>query len=171
MKRLMGVLFAASLASTVQASVGFEFGSQFFFPRIDPNGSNETWNGQGQTLQVNWGLDNGIRLGAYTESTDLSDGNGNTENFNVQEIVIGKEVVKNASVLLKIGSFYETENDLGGLCTDLVGSVTLISGAGDKVTGAIRANVGGRWADNTGNGSVGENWSGYFINIGVEVGI
>jgi len=169
MKRLIAVLFAASLAPAVQASVGFEFGSQFFFPRVDTVGSGYNWTGQGQTFQVNWGLDNGIRLGAYTESTDLGDGYGNSYNFSVQEIVIGKEVVKNAAVHMKIGSFYESYNDVSGLCTDLVGSITLISGTGDKVTGAIKANVGGRWADNTGNG--GEDWSGWFLNLGVEVGI
>lgn len=171
MKRLIGVLFMASLASAVQASVGFEFGSQFYFPRYDPNGPSTVANfsGQGQTFQVNWGLDNGIRLGAYTESTELGDGVGNTYNFSVQEIVIGKEVIKNAAVLMKLGSFYETVNGVSGLCTDLAAAITLISGSGDKVTGAIKANAGGRWADNTSNG--GQDFSGYFINLGVEVGI
>lgn len=169
MKRLIGVLFAASLTSSSLAAVGFEFGSQFYFPRYDPNGAQYNWTGQGQTFQVNWGLDNGIKLGAYTESTDLGDGFGNTYNFSVQEIVIGKDVVKNAAVLLKIGSFYESYNDVSGLCTDLAAAITLISGSGDKVTGAIKANAGGRWADNSNNG--GEDWSGWFLNLGVEIGI
>jgi hypothetical protein len=167
MKRLMGVLFAASLASGAVASVGFDFGAQFYFPRLDPNGADENWSGQGQSFEVAWGVDNGLALGAYGENTDLSDGTGGSEIFTVQAITITKTIVKNADIGLRIGSFFETENDLSGLVTDIAGRVTIISGSGDKVSGTVKASAGGRWADNGPNG--GENWSGWFLNLSVGI--
>lgn len=177
MKRLLtaGVI-AAGLSSSAFASVGFQFGAQFYYPRIDPNGSNEHWTGLGQVFGIRWGLDNGLGVGVYTETTDLTDGYGDLEYFSAQAVEVSKDIAKNATVVLRVGSFSETENDLPGALVDVAGRITLIQGTGDKVSGAIEANVGGRWADNThaDPGAIltgGENWSGFFITLAISASI
>lgn len=169
MKRLLAAMLMASLASSAFAAIGFDFGVQYFNPRIDPNGSAYNWTGVGQTFAVTWGIDGGMTLGAYAEATDLNDGYGGTEPFTAQAITISKDIVKNTAVGLRIGSFYEDYNGVSGLLTDIAASLTLIQGGGDRVNGAVTANAGGRWADNSNNG--GENWSGFFVSLGVAIRI
>jgi hypothetical protein len=177
MKRLLtaGVI-AAGLSSSAFASVGFQFGAQFYFPRIDPNGANEHWTGLGQVFGVRWGLDNGLGVGVYTETTDLNDGYGTQETFAAQAVEVSKEIVKNAAVVLRVGSFHETENDASGPLVDVLSKITLLQGAGDKVTGAIEANLGGRWADDRpsdlgNNINGGDNWSGFFATLAISASI
>lgn len=169
MKRLLAGMLMASLASSAFAAVGFEFGAQFYNPRIDPNGSGYNWTGVGQSFAVTWGIDGGMTLGAYAEATDITDGYGDTYPFTVQAITIAKDIVKNASVGLRVGSFFEDYNSVSGLLTDITAQLTLIQGGGDRVSGAVLATAGGRYADNSNAG--GENWSGFFVNLGVAIRI
>lgn len=173
MKSILAATFAASLASSAMASVGFEFGAQFFFPRQDSQGSDEHWTGQGQSFAVLWELDNKLTLGAYAESDTLSDGYGNAYDFSVQAISVAREVVKNASVGLRVGTFTEDYTFPYGsaLLGDVVGTVTLISGQGDKASGKLNASAGGRWADSSNNNPNGGDWSGFFVNLAVSIGI
>jgi hypothetical protein len=162
-------MLMASMASAAHAAVGFEFGAQFYNPRIDPNGAGLNWNGVGQSFAVTWGIDGGMTLGAYAEATDLNDGYGNTYPFTVQAISIAKDIVKSASIGLRIGSFYEDYNGVSGLLTDIAATLTLLQGGGDRVNGAVLATAGGRFADNSNSG--GEDWSGYFVNLAVAIRI
>jgi hypothetical protein len=173
MKRLLAATFAASLASGAMASVGFEFGAQFFFPRLDAQNAQEHWVGQGQSFAVLWDIDNALELGAYAESTNMADGEGGTANFTVQAVSVGREVVKNASVGLRIGTFTEdfTSPYGSGLLADVLGTITLVSGQGDRARGKLEASAGGRWADASTNNPNGTNWGGFFVNLAVSIGI
>jgi len=171
MKKLMAGLFVASLASTAMATASFEFGSVFFFPRYDSNLGNGNYSGQGQSFAANWDLDNDLIVGAYSESTDLADAyNTATYNFTVNAITVAKGVVKNASVGLHLGTFYQSYNDYTGMLTDLFGSVTLMSGNADKVSGSLKASFGGRFARENENAND-YDWSGYFVSLAVGIGI
>lgn len=174
MKRLLAVTVAASLASGAMASVGFEFGAQFFYPRLDSQGFGELWTGQGQTFGVNWGIGNDLSLGVHAESLAMTrpDGN-NSGSFSAQAVSVSRSVVRNATVGLRIGSFTEdiSSNGGSGLLADLVGKVTLIRGTGEKVNGELNASVGGRLADATASSNNGNNWGGWFLNFGVAIGI
>jgi hypothetical protein len=171
MKKLMAGLFIASLASQAMATASFEFGSTWFFPRYDQY-NDYNWSGQGQSFAANWDLDNDLIVGAYTESTDMTDGYSNTYVFQVNAISVSKGVVKNASIGLHLGTYYGSYNDYTGMLTDVVGSVTLMSGNADKVAGSLKANFGGRFArDNEGANTGAIDYSGYFVSLAVGIGI
>lgn len=168
MKKILAGAFALSLAGSAMAAgnVGFEVGTNWFKPGFDPNNSAIYWGASnGQNFTIVWGLDNDLWLGAYTENTVISDGNGNELNFNVTAIQIAKGVMKNVSIGLNVGSFMEDWNTETGALTDVFGKVTILSGSGDKVSGNVNATVAGRWADDRWNG--GDNWTGYNINLSV----
>jgi hypothetical protein len=171
MKKLMAGLFVASLASTAMATASFDFGSIFYFPRYDSN-AGDNFSGQGQSFSANWDLDNDLIVGAYTESTDLSDQNGNTYPFTVNAITVAKGVVKNASIGLHLGTFYNDvyNDDYTGMLTDLFGNVTLMAGSADKVSGSLKASFGGRFARENENGGD-YDFSGYFVALSVGIGI
>jgi hypothetical protein len=173
MKKVLAVLFGASLAAPAVAGVGFGYGAVFFFPRYDTQGAAEDFSGQGQMFSVDWSLDNGLSVGVFSEATTLVEvDDGYTYNFAAQGIQIQKTIVKGGEIGMHLGSFYEDFNDKGALLADLYGSVTLISGNSDKVGGAIKANVGGRLANDTGGTSVyGSDFSGYFLTLIVAIGI
>lgn len=173
MKKVLAVLFGASLAAPAAAGVGFGYGAVFYFPRFDPQGASEDFTANGQSFTVNWGMDNGLSVGVYAEADTMVEvDDGYTYNFSGQAIELQKTVVKGADLGIHLGSFYESYYSTGGLLADLYGSVTLLSGGGDRAQGALKANVGGRLAnDRTGSSVGGNDWSGYFLSFIVTVGI
>ena len=148
-------------------SIGFEYGSSWFRPQYNDNGAGYDWTAQGQTFTINWVLDSDMWVGVYTESLNLNNGYGNTYPWSGQAIQITKGIVKNVTVGLNVGTFYEGYNGSVGALTDVFGTVTLLSGSGDKVSGNLKATVAGRWADDSNTG--GENFSGY--TYGVAAGL
>jgi hypothetical protein len=81
--------------------------------------------------------------------------------------MVSKSIVKNVDVMAHVGSFYEDYNDVSGLVADLAGSVTVVSGKGEKVEGAVKGQAGARFADNSNAG--GEDWGGWYINLVVAL--
>jgi hypothetical protein len=176
MKRTVLAAIAMTLSSSAFAAVSFEFGSTWFFPQLDPNsntGNDYNYAGQGQTVAANWDLDNDLILGVYIEATELNNGNGQSEPFDVQALTVSKGVMKNASLGMHLGTFHETwffGNDGTGMLTDLFGTITMISGGAEKISGSLKATVGARYANsdyNSGEGS----FNGYFVSVAVGIGI
>jgi len=169
MKKLMLAVLTLTMAASAHAAVSFEFGSSWFFPRIDQNNSNQHLAAQGQTFAANWDLENDLILGVFTETGDLNNGLGNNGVYNVSAVAVSKGVMKNASVGLRLGRLAENYNGSNaGMLTDLVGSVTLVSGAADKISGSLKANFGGRFANIDYSG--GDDLTGYFVAAAVGLG-
>jgi hypothetical protein len=170
MKKLIAGLFAASLASTAMATASFDFGSIWWFPRYDSN-YGDNFAGQGQSFSANWDLDNDLIVGAYSEISDLYESNNyDTHHFVINAINVSKGVVKNASIGLHLGTFYNAYDDYTGMLTDVFGDVKILSGNVDKVSGSLKANFGGRFArENENSGDY--DWSGYFVSLAVGIGI
>lgn len=175
MKKIAGALLVAMLTSTAMAAVSFNFGTNFFKPQKDANGNlDEFSQGQGQNFSVDWMFSDDTFLGYYNESTVMNDGFGNAWNFDVEAIQVGKVVMKGVTVGLNLGTFMDDSGNTffwgnaTGLLTDVFGSVALLSGAGDKVSGSLNATVAARLADDTWNGGGGK-WNG--INVGLAVGL
>jgi hypothetical protein len=170
MKKLIAGLFAASLASTAMATASFDFGSIWWFPRYD---SNDGYNyaGQGQAFSANWDLDNDLIVGSYSEISDLYEStNYDTHHFTINAINVSKGVVKNASIGLHLGVFYNADDDYTGMLTDVFGDVKILAGAVDKVSGSLKAQFGARFARENENGND-YDYSGYFVALAVGVGI
>ena len=167
MKKLLITVTVVAMASTAMGAVGIEFGANWFKPNMNPNSAGYDWFGQGQNVTISWALENDLALGVYVESTMLNDGYGNTYPFSVNAAQVRKGIVKNVDVGMNLGTFTEDENDASGMLTDVFGEVTVLSGKGEKVEGALKGQVGARYADNEWNG--GGNWSGYFVNLLVAI--
>lgn len=167
MKKLLGTVVALGMAASASATVSFQFGSNWFFPQGDIYNTADRLSGQGQNFGANWDLDNDLIIGVYSEVTDLTDGYGSYYPFSVQAITVGKGVMKNASVALHLGTFYEDYNGYTGMLTDVLGSVVIMGGSADKISGGLTASFGGRFAVD----DYSSNWNGYFINLGVTIGI
>jgi hypothetical protein len=167
MKRILIAVAVVAMASTAMGAVGIEFGSNWFKPRLNPANSGYDFFGQGQNMTLSWTIDNGMALGVYSEATMLNDGYGNSYPFNVNAIMLSKGIVKNVDVGIHVGSFYEDYYSVSGLVADIYGAVTVVSGKGEKVEGALKGIAGGRFADNSNAG--GEDWGGWYINLVVAL--
>jgi len=159
MKKLLGMAVAMSLAGTAMAgSVGFDFGTNFFKPSGVGGEA-----GNGQNFTIGWNLDNDLSLGVYTELSNVTLTAG-TGTLAVSAIQITKGVMKNVDIGLTLGSGTQT---VAGAPTaplaDIVGGVNLLSGSGDKISGALRATVAARFC-NTGTNMDG-------VNLGLSVRI
>ena len=156
MKRLLATVFAVSLAGSVAASVGFEFGANFFKPSA--GGAQVT---EGQNFLVNWQLDNDLALGVYTETSDWAIGAA-TGTLTVSAIQVAKGVMKGVNVALNIGS----GNDGAGNAAliDVLGSVTILSGSGEKVKGSLKGVAAARFCNATPLSMDG-------VNLGLAVGL
>jgi len=164
MKKIIAGAFALFMAtSAMAATVGFDYGSTWFRPRLNFEGNNRDWTAQGQTFAINWALDSDTWVGVYSESLNLNDGYGNTYPWAGQAIQVSKGVVKNVVVGIRLGTFNEQYYGDTGALTDVYGTVTILSGAGDKVSGNLKAEVAGRWADDEWQG--GQDWSGYTVAL------
>jgi hypothetical protein len=167
MRKILLAVALVAMASTAMGAVGIEFGSNWYKPNMDPNGSGYDWFGQGQNMTITWALENDLALGVYTEATMINDGYGDSYPFSVNAIQVRKGIVKNVDVGMNLGTFYDDYNNATGMLTDVFGEVTVLSGKGEKVEGALKGQIGGRWADSDWQG--GENWNGYFVNLLVAI--
>jgi hypothetical protein len=170
MKKLLTAVAMSLSASTAMATISFDFGSVWTQFRFDPNYSSYNWVAQGQSFAVNWDLENDVVLGYYGENSDMNDGYGTTYPFVVNALSVSKGVMKNASVGLHLGNFYEDYGGYTGMLTDIYGTVTILGGTADKISGSLKASFGGRFADTDWNAG-GERWNGYFVNVAVGIGI
>jgi hypothetical protein len=165
MKKLIAGAFALSMATSAMAAgtIGFEYGSSWFRPKLSANGAQLDWTAQGQTFAITWALDNDMWVGVYTEALNLNDGYGDTYPWSGQAIQVSKGIVKNVAVGLNIGTFYEAYYGAVGPLADVFGEVTLLSSNGDKISGSLKANAAARWANDTSAG--GDDFSGYTVGI------
>jgi hypothetical protein len=152
MKKILAFAVAISLASTAMAGgVAFDFGTNFFKPSA--NGAQAQ---NGQNFLMSWTLEGDLSFGVYTEQSNLF-GIANWPvgtTFTVSAIQVAKGVLKNVQVGLNLGSGTDSAAAPSGstapLC-DVFGTVTMLSGAGEKVTGALRATVSARFCNTTNN--------------------
>lgn len=169
MKKLFAVAVVLSLAGTASAaSVAFDFGTNFLRPTapgfLAQNGQNFT---------LSWALDNDLSLGVYTETSNYNGGAAATTNtLAVSTIQVAKGVVKNVNVGLNIGA--GTPGYAGAVSAALVdvfGVVNILSGSGEKVSGALRATAAARFSkadlDSAGTVAVAD---GYNLGLSVQVG-
>jgi len=169
MKKIIAGAFALSVAtSAMAATVSLDYGSSWFRPRLNFEGNSYDWTAQGQTFALNWALDSDTWVGVYSEALNLNSGYGNTYPWVSQALQISKGVVKNVAVGVRLGTFNEGYDYDTGALTDVYGTVTILSGSGDKVTANLKAEVAGRWADNEWQG--GQDWSGYTVGLSAGVG-
>jgi hypothetical protein len=174
MKKLIAGAVALTISGSAMAaasSVGFSFGTNFYAPSrsgfVAQNGQNFT---------ISWMLDNDVSLGVYNELTGIANGAvvpATLSTLTVNAIQISKGVMKNVNVGLNLGSGTTTANATAPAVAaetnpvaDIFGTVNILSGSGDKVSGSLAATVSARFIKNTGAVS---NLNG--TNIGLSVGI
>jgi len=148
MKRLLAIVFAVSLAGSAAASVGFDFGTNFY----RPEGASDVTNGQ--NFRVSWQLENDLALGVYTESSAV---------LSVTAVQVLKGVIKGAAVGLNLGSGTDAAAVTETL-VDVFGEVTILSGAGEKVKGALKAVAAARFIE----GTAVENGVNLIVAVGIE---
>jgi len=167
MKKLFAVAVVLSLAGTASAaSVMFDFGTNFYRPTaanyLTQNGSNFT---------LSWALDNDLSLGAYTENSNTMIG-AVAGTLSVSAIQVAKGVVKNVVVGLNLGAATGTvaASNTAALA-DVFGIVNILSGTGEKVSGALRATAAARFSKASLTGVAGGAASdGYNLGLSVQVG-
>lgn len=162
MKRIFAIAVAVSLASTAMAGgVAFEFGANFFKPNL---AGAQAQNGQNFTMS--WNLESDLSLGVYTEQSFLFDGVGGVwaagSTLTVSAIQVTKGVMKNVEIGLNLGSGTDSTSNTAPL-VDILGSVNILSGSGDKVSGALVGMAAARFCNTT------NNTDGVNIGIAVEV--
>jgi hypothetical protein len=102
--------------------------------------------GQGQNFLVFWQLDNGLTLGSYTEAGTWNYDGGSVDTWDLTAIQIGKDVVKGVEIATNIGRIYTSYGGYDTLLVDIFAGVTLVGGTSDKVSGAVKFSLGGRYA-------------------------
>lgn len=172
MKKLFAVAVVLSLAGTASAaSVAFDFGTNFYRPTAVGYTV-----GNGQNFTMSWALDNDLSLGVYQELSNWTNittaappvtTNGT---LSVSAIQISKGVVKNVAVGLNLGAGTST----GGIAAtkplaDVFGVVNILSGSGEKVSGALRATAAARFSK-TSLCVATDMADGYNLNLSVQVG-
>jgi hypothetical protein len=173
MKKLLLAVALAAVASTAMGAVGVEFGANWYKPNMDVNGNGVDFYGQGQNMAICWALDEGLMVGAYVENTMMNDGYGNMNDFSVNAIQLRKGIVKGVAAGINLGVFNENYNNAPtgytGMLTDVFGELTILGGKAEKIEGALKGQVGGRWADAGWQMGSANNWNGYFINLLVSL--
>ena len=146
MKKLFAAVLTLSLASTAMAAgnLGVEFGSNFYKVAYTDNVGDHLF-GQGQNFALTWGLDNDLSLGTYIESGRWSYDSTSYDDWEINAIQVSKGIVKNAAVGVNIGTMFNTYNTATGLLVDVFGAVTLVQGAGDKVSGVLKTVIAARF--------------------------
>lgn len=148
MKRVLVIALAAMLAGgAVQAaSVGFDFGTNFFKPSVAG-----AQTGNGSNFLISWQLDNDVALGVYTEQNPNVVVGALAGTLAVSAIQVTKGVIKNVSVGLNLGSGSTTATlpVSTAALVDVLGTVNILSGSGDKVQGALKAIVAARFCNTT----------------------
>lgn len=169
MKKLLIAVFALALAAPVSASVGVDFGVNWYKVNYTYN-VGEHLMGQGQNMTVAWGLDNDLTVGAYLENDVLSDNDGNSYTNELLGIQLVKGIVKNVGFGLTLGQGNNELLDIWGggpiTFTDVFAVVTVLSGASEKVSGSVKATVAGRFCRDVDTGND-YDMSGLVINLSV----
>lgn len=149
MKKVLAALFAVSVASSAMAAgnLSVDFGSVWYKVSYT-DGAGDHLQGQGQSFSVNWVLDNDLGLGAYTESGRWVYDSTSYDDWDIRAIQVTKGVVKNVMIGMNLGDEYDSWNNDDGMVTDIFGSVVILGGSGDKVTGQLKTSVGARFLVN-----------------------
>lgn len=160
MKKIVAIAVVLGLAGGAQAaSVGFDFGVNWVNWNDNAAAGVAESTQQGRNFLLSWNLDNDISLGVYNEV--ISDSGGTPSVLNA--IQVGKGVVKNVKVGFNLGSLDLLSAGAPQAVADVFGEVTILSGAGDKVSGALKAVVASRFSNSAVNADA--------TNLGLEVGI
>jgi hypothetical protein len=162
MKKVIAAVFAMSLASSAMATVGVDFGTNWYKVSYTDNVGDHL-SGQGQNFLVSWTLDNDLSLGAYTESGVWTYYSGSADEWEIRAIQISKGVVKNVAVGMNHGVMINQWDSGEGQLTDVFGAVTILGGSGDKVSGALKTTVGARFNVDDGD----YDFSGITVNLSV----
>lgn len=150
MKKLFAYVIAMSLAgSATAASIGFDFGTNFY----KPSAAGYTTE-NGQNFSVSWNLDSDISFGVYNEQSNVVGPTAvvSVGTLDVSALEVSKGVMKNVSVGLRLGSATFTDTTtptaLSNTSTfvDILGTVTILSASGDKVEGSLRASAAARFS-------------------------
>lgn len=146
MKKAIAAVFALALAaSSASASVGVDFGTNWYKVSYTDNVGDHLF-GQGQNFLVFWQLDNGLTLGSYTEAGVWTYDGGSSDTWDLTAIQIGREIVKNVAIATHIGRIYDDYSGNDHMLVDIFADVTLVGGTSDKVSGAVKFSLGGRYA-------------------------
>lgn len=146
MKKVLASVFALSLASSAMAAgnVGIEVGSNWYKVNYTDDVS-EHLLGQGQNVLLSWNMDNDFSAGVYSEAGTWSYDGGSTDDWEITAIQVSKGIVKNVAIGMNLGQMYNTWNSNDGLLTDVFGSVVVLGGSGDKVSGSLKTVVAARF--------------------------
>jgi hypothetical protein len=144
MKKLFAIAIAMSLAGAASAaSIGFDFGTNFYKPAVTGYTTEN-----GENFALSWNLDSDVSLGIYTETSNFSAGTAaTTGTLAVSAVQVTKGVMKNVNVGLAVGSATSTIGAVTSTApmVDIVGTVDILSGSGDKISGALRASAAARF--------------------------
>ncbi len=164
MKKILTVLFAVSVASSAMAAgnLSVDFGSVWYKVSYT-DGVSDHLQGQGQSFAINWTLDNDLSLGAYSESGRWVYASTGYDDWDIRAITIAKGIVKNVTIGMNLGDMYDTYSGDDGMLTDIFGSVVILGGSGDKVSGQLKTNVGARFIVNDSD----YNMSGITVSLSV----
>ncbi len=164
MKKVLAAVFAISMASSAMAAgnLSVDFGSVWYKVSYT-NGVSDHLQGQGQSFAVLWVLDNDLGLGAYSESGRWVYSGSNYDDWDVRAIQVTKGIVKNVNIGMNFGDMYDTYSGDDGMVTDIFGSVVILGGSGDKVSGQLKTNVGARFIVNDSD----YNMSGITVSLSV----
>lgn len=160
MKTLIAGAIALALAGSASAGdLSFGFGMNIYKPNLAGAQADE-----GQNFTVLWAAGEGIALGVYFERSGL-EGGGYTSAFGadtmtIRSIQINKTVIKNVSIIGRIGAGTVVLTPSGAPVTgtapafDVGGQVTLVTATGEKVTGTIVAVISARFCNPSPNPNV-----------------
>lgn len=140
MKKLLAAVVALGIAGSASASaIDFSFGTNFYKPHADVY---EGMVENGQCFLVSWNLDSDISLGVYNELSSYDFGG---ETLAVTAVQATKGIVKNVAVGINLGGADPTDGTPGAL-VDILGTVKILSGSGDKIEGAVTATAAARFS-------------------------
>lgn len=152
MKTLIAGAIAVVLAGSASADLTFGFGANMF--KTNLSGAQAA---AGQNFTVLWAAGEGIALGVYFERTDLEGGGYSSawgaDTLTTQSIQISKTVLKNVSVLGRIGAGTARLTPSGAPVTvtapsfEVGGQVTIITATGEKVTGTLVGIIAARFCN------------------------
>lgn len=160
MRKFYAAVMVAALSAGVAhaGSVGFDFGTNFYKPSIA--GARVT---NGSNFLVSWVMENDLSMGVYSEASVFTVG-ATTGTLTVSALQVTKGVIKNVAVGLNLGTGRETVAAANSAAlVDILGTVNILSGKGDKVEGVLKATAAARFCNTTTNADG--------VNLGLAVGV
>ena len=160
MKRIFASIVAISLAGAATAgTLGLQMGASFFDPSVAGAQVDE-----GNSFAVTWNLDSDINVGMYFERVGLLGATYSAvapDTLAVSALQVGKGVIKNVDVGLRMGAGTTTVTTVGPVVTtntaalvDIYGQVKILTGSGEKVEGALVGTIAARFCNPQPNPSV-----------------